>query len=46
MAQFSFIELDKAVVRVIRMWLTGEGSGKPLQYSWLENPMKYEKEKR
>ena len=21
------------------MWPTGEGSGKPLQYSWLENPM-------
>ena len=22
------------------MWSTGEGKGKPLQYSWLENPMK------
>ena len=22
-----------------KMWSTGEGSGKPLQYSWLENPM-------
>ena len=22
-----------------RMWSTGEGNGKPLQYSWLENPM-------
>ena len=22
-----------------RMWSTGEGSGKPLQYSCLENPM-------
>ena len=22
-----------------KMWLTGEGSGKPLQYSCLENPM-------
>ena len=21
------------------MWSTREGSGKPLQYSWLENPM-------
>ena len=21
------------------MWSTGEGNGKPLQYSWLENPM-------
>ena len=23
-----------------RMWSTGEGNGKPLQYSCLENPMK------
>ena len=22
-----------------KMWLTGEGNGKPLQYSYLENPM-------
>jgi len=22
-----------------RMWATGEGNGKPLQYSCLENPM-------
>ena len=22
-----------------RMWATGEGNGKPLQYSYLENPM-------
>ena len=22
-----------------RMWSTGEGNGKPLQYSFLENPM-------
>ena len=22
-----------------RMWSTGEGNGKPLQYSYLENPM-------
>ena len=22
-----------------KMWFTGEGNGKPLQYSWLENPM-------
>ena len=21
------------------MWSTGEGNGKPLQHSWLENPM-------
>ena len=23
-----------------KMWSTGEGAGKSLQYSWLENPMK------
>ena len=23
----------------IRMWSNGEGNGKPLQYSYLENPM-------
>ena len=28
------------VERSDRMWSTGEGSGKPLQYSCLENPMK------
>ena len=22
-----------------KMWSTGEGNAKPLQYSWLENPM-------
>ena len=27
------------VKRSDRMWSTGEGNGKPLQYSWLENPM-------
>ena len=27
------------VERPDRMWSTGEGNGKPLQYSWLENPM-------
>ena len=27
------------VERSERMWSTGEGSGKPLQYSCLENPM-------
>ena len=25
------------------MWSTGEGNGKPLQYSYLENPMKRQK---
>ena len=28
------------VERSDRMWSTGEGTGKPLQYSCLENPMK------
>ena len=28
------------VERADRMWSTGEGNGKPLQYSCLENPMK------
>ena len=27
------------VERPDRMWSTGEGNGKPLQYSFLENPM-------
>ena len=27
------------VERSNRMWSTGEGNGKPLQYSWLENPI-------
>ena len=27
------------VVRSDRVWSTGEGNGKPLQYSCLENPM-------
>ena len=27
------------VERSDRMWYTGEGNGKPLQYSCLENPM-------
>ena len=27
------------VERSDRMWSTGEGTGKPLQYSYLENPM-------
>ena len=43
----SFIELDKAVVHVIRLvsfrdcgfHSVGEGNGTPLQYSCLENPM-------
>ena len=28
------------VERSDRMWFTGEGNGKPLQYSCLENPVK------
>ena len=33
--------LDRQVMveRSDRMWSTGEGNGKPLQYSCLENPM-------
>ena len=27
------------MVRFDRLWSTGEGNGKPLQYSCLENPM-------
>ena len=27
------------VERSVRMWSTGEGTGKPLQYSCLENPI-------
>ena len=27
------------VERFDRLWSTGEGNGKPLQYSYLENPM-------
>ena len=27
------------VERADKTWSTGEGNGKPLQYSWLENPM-------
>ena len=33
------------VERPDRMWSTGEGNGKPLQYSCLENPMKSMKRK-
>ena len=32
------------VERSDRMWSTGEGNGKPLQYSCLENPMKRQKD--
>ena len=28
-----------------KMWSTGEGNGKPLQYSCLENPMKGQKDR-
>ena len=31
------------VQRADRMWSTGEGNGKPLQYSCLENPMNSKK---
>ena len=29
-----------------KMWSTGEGNGKPLQYSCLENPMNSKKKQR
>ena len=29
-----------------KMWFTGEGKGKPLQYSWFENPMNSMKRKK
>ena len=32
-------EWQVMVERSDRMWSTGEGNGKPLQYSCLENPM-------
>ena len=32
--------MDKSWWRVLKkMWSTGEGNGKPLQYSYLENPV-------
>ena len=30
---------DSCTMSQTRMWSTGEGNGKPLQYSCLENPM-------
>ena len=33
------------VEKADRMWSTGEGNGKPLQYSYLENPMNSMKRK-
>ena len=32
-------DVQVMVERSDRMWSTGEGNGKPLQYSFLENPM-------
>ena len=34
------------VERSDKMWSTGEGNGKPLQYSYLENPMNSMKRKK
>ena len=34
------------VVRFDRLWSTGEGNGKPLQYSCLENPMDSKKQQK
>ena len=36
-------DIQVMVERSDRMWSTGEGNGKPLQYSCLENPMNYKK---
>ena len=33
------VMVERMVERSDRMWSTGEGNGKPLQYSCLENPM-------
>ena len=33
------METDGSWWRVLTTWSTGEGNGKPLQYSCLENPM-------
>ena len=33
------VMVERMVERSDRMWSTGEGNGKPLQYSFLENPM-------
>ena len=35
--------MDVMVERSGRIWSTGEGNGKPLQYSCLENPMNSKK---
>ena len=34
---YSLVKLERSMLD--RMWSTGEGNGKPLQYSCLENPM-------
>ena len=34
------------LLRLVRMWPTGEGNGKPLQYSYLEYSMKSMKRQR
>ena len=38
-AQMATQEGQVMVERSDRMWSTGKGNGKPLQYSYLENPM-------
>ena len=37
---FPILLFSHSIERSDRMWSTGEGNGKPLQYSSLENPMK------
>ena len=38
-ARGATLEVLVMVERSDRMWSTGEGNGKPLQYSFLENPI-------
>ena len=37
--RIQLLEQFVVICRLDRMWSTGEGNGKPLQYSCLENPM-------
>ena len=39
MAHILSFVINLMVERSDKMWSTGEGNGKPLQYSYLENPM-------
>ena len=43
MAHILSFVINLMVERSDKMWSTGEGNGKPLQYSYLENPTKSNK---